>query len=123
MVSPEENRRDPFLLHLVPTGSGFSARPADLTQGAQSHYLRLDHVLDFLRAAWAEGVSTGKNLALEEVQEAQRSWPMPQTSQALGALERRLCRPLPVPVPDGYEKALLALGRRIQDPDPEPTPF
>lgn len=123
MVSPQEKRSDPYLLHLVPQGSGFAARPADLRQGVQAHYLRLDHVLDFLRAAWAEGVETGKSNALEEVRDAQKSWPMPEPAQALGALERKLSRPMPVPVPEGYERALLALGQRAQEPDPDPAPF
>lgn len=120
MVPLSEMREDPFLLHLQPQGTGYAERPADLTQGLENHYLRLDHVLDFLRAAWAEGITAGQKAARDEVIEAQKSWPMPEPAQALGALERRLSRPLPMPVPGEYEKALLSLGKPSKETDPAP---
>lgn len=111
---PRDQSLDPALFSLQ---SG-RLLPPQAGLGPEQHYLRLDQVLAFLRAAWADGVATGRSGALADLREAQLSFPMPGVSEALGGLERRLQRPASVEVAPVYEETLLALMSSADRPSP-----
>lgn len=111
---PRDQALDPALFSL----HGDRVLPPQASLGPEQHYLRLDQVLAFLRAAWADGIVAGRMSALAELREAQLSYPMPGVAEALGGLERRLQRPAGAEIAPIYEQTLLSL---ISGPD-SPSP-
>ena len=93
---------------IIKTGSGGEAA---------EHYLRMDLVLQFLDIAWAEGVESGKSGARQALSETRRSFPSPESCEALSAFERSLRRVAPDPLPT-FREALMDIMRESSDSSP-----